>query len=104
MPGAGEPSISISSGSGSTITGGSPKMIYTIFLIGLCKSHFESMAPDKLAEVNYKTAALIAYCPNKEKRDELWREVQQGDRGQSGYGKSRLCQRTRSRRAHVIPQ
>lgn len=47
-------------------------MIYTIFLIGLCKSHFEAMSPGKIQEVNYKTAALIAYCPNKEKREELW--------------------------------
>jgi len=72
MPGANEPTISLSSGAGSTISGGSPKIIYTIFLIGLCKSHFESMAPDKLVEVNYKTAALIAYCPNRDKRNELW--------------------------------
>jgi hypothetical protein len=72
MPGANEPTISMSSGSGSTITGGSPKIIYTIFLIGLCKSHFDSMEPDKMMAVNYKTAALIAYCPSREKRDELW--------------------------------
>ena len=57
---------------GGSIIGGSPKMIYTVFLIGLCKSLFESMSPASYKAIDYKTAALIAYCPNKTKRKELW--------------------------------
>jgi hypothetical protein len=67
-----EPTISLTSGGGS-VSGGSPKIIYTIFLIGLCKSHFEAMGSGSISIVNFKTAALIAYCPNRDKRDELWR-------------------------------
>lgn len=57
---------------GSTMTGGNPKLFYTIFLIGLCKEHFMAMEPGKIMSINFKTAALISYCPNREKRNELW--------------------------------
>lgn len=57
-----------------TLAGGSPKSLYVFFLLGLAKNYFECMrcGPDEL-DIDSATASLIAFCPNRGKREELWR-------------------------------
>ena len=48
--------------------------MYTFFLLGLCKSYFETLSlpnPTKY-QIENVTAALISFCPNGDKRKELW--------------------------------
>lgn len=54
--------------------GGSPKALYTFFLFKLCTQYFEVMLQQDLKSGNIDAAtnALIAFCVNKSKREELW--------------------------------
>jgi hypothetical protein len=51
---------------------GSPKNMYTFFLLSLAKNYFETVVTKDKASVEGATAALIAFCPNREKRKQLW--------------------------------
>jgi hypothetical protein len=58
----------------SLLSNGSPKGAYVYFLLSACKSYLEVMRGDGSAsQVHDATMALIAMCPNREKRYELWR-------------------------------
>lgn len=52
---------------------GSPKSMYVFFLLSLAKNYFEVMrVASPHEDIESATAALIAFCPNKTKREELW--------------------------------
>lgn len=51
---------------------GSPKGMYVYFLLALCRNYFETMKDGSTISIDSATAALIAFCPNREKRKELW--------------------------------
>jgi len=52
---------------------GSPKGMYTYFLLACAKNYFErlSSGADNI-DIEGATLALIAFCPNRAKREELW--------------------------------
>lgn len=52
---------------------GSPKGMYVYFLLAACKNYFEVMRgdPDNF-KIENATVALIALCPDRTKREELW--------------------------------
>lgn len=52
--------------------GGSPKSMYTFFLLSLCRNYFEEMRAGDNPGIERATAALIAFCPSRTKRDQLW--------------------------------
>ena len=56
-----------------SLLGGSPKGMYVFFLLALCKNYFECMrAGPESNDIEAATAALIAFCPNRAKREEIW--------------------------------
>jgi hypothetical protein len=53
------------------LLGGSPKMMYTYFLLNQCTKYLDAMkTPDKI-DVDSATASLLAFCPDTKRRDEL---------------------------------
>ena len=52
--------------------GGSPKVMYTYFLLSLARNYFEDMRAGDAGSIERSTAALIAFLPNASKREELW--------------------------------
>lgn len=54
----------------------SPKLLYTAFLLGMCRDYFALMLKPDLEMDNYTidraTACLIAFCPDKSTRETLW--------------------------------
>ena len=53
--------------------GSSPKLIYVFFLLKLCTNYFETMrATLDTGNIDAATAALIAFCPDKQTREALW--------------------------------
>lgn len=59
---------------GALLASGSPKGMYVFFLLSLCKNYFEVMRVQHGdSDIDSATAALVAFCPNREKRMELWR-------------------------------
>jgi len=53
---------------------GSPKGMYTYFLLSACKNYFEVMRADSdHFKIESATVALIALCPARDKREELWK-------------------------------
>jgi hypothetical protein len=54
--------------------GGSPKATYTFFLFKLCTQYFEVMLQSDLKAQNIDAAtnALVSFCVNREKRQQLW--------------------------------
>jgi ribosomal protein L37E len=56
---------------------GSPKGLYTYFILACCKNYFECMRSGQDSfNIEYATTALIAFCPNRVKRQELWDRYQ----------------------------
>jgi hypothetical protein len=55
-----------------SLLNGSPKSMYVFFLLSLAKNYFESAVSGQSGAIENATAALIAFCPNKPKRTELW--------------------------------
>ena len=55
----------------SALLNGSPKAMYTFFLLSLAKNYFETIITKDATSTENATAALIAFCPNREKRNEL---------------------------------
>ena len=54
-------------------SGASPKGIYLIFLLNNATNYFLTMRTSRESEtIEQATAALIAFCPDKKKREELW--------------------------------
>jgi len=56
---------------GAALLNGSPKGMYTYFLLSLAKNYFETIISKDATSTENATAALIAFCPNREKRLEL---------------------------------
>lgn len=58
------------------LNSGSPKGMYTYFLLALCRNYFEAATLSEQEFSNNRiercTASLIAFCPNKEVREQLW--------------------------------
>lgn len=53
------------------LLGGSPKMMYTYFLLNQCTKYLDAMkTPDKI-DVEAATASLLAFCPDTKRRDKL---------------------------------
>jgi hypothetical protein len=53
---------------------GSPKGMYTYFLLAACKNYFETLRGDgDKFKIESATVALIALCPARDKREELWK-------------------------------
>ena len=53
------------------VIAGSPKLIYTNYLLGLCKNYFETARSGD--NIDRATAALIAFYPEAKVQEELWR-------------------------------
>ena len=53
------------------LVAGSPKLIYTNYLLGLCKNYFETARSGD--NIDRATAALIAFYPEEKMQAELWR-------------------------------
>lgn len=64
--------------------GGSPKVMYTYFLLSLARNYFEDMRAGDTGSIERSTAALIAFLPNPTKRTELWNRYVK-ERDSSGY-------------------
>jgi hypothetical protein len=56
----------------------SPKLLYTSFLLGMCRDYFALMLrpESELSNqtIDKATATLIAFCPDKQTRVKLWEE------------------------------
>jgi hypothetical protein len=55
------------------MAGGSPKTLYLFFLLNLCSRYFEVMRAGEQFDVDSATASLVAFCPDREKREALWK-------------------------------
>ena len=55
------------------MAGGSPKTLYVFFLLNLCSRYFEVMRAGETYDIDAATASLVAFCPDREKREELWK-------------------------------
>lgn len=53
---------------------GSPRTMYTYFLLSLAHEYFTTMknGENGKADIDRATAALVAFCPNREMRESLW--------------------------------
>jgi len=51
---------------------GSPKMMYTYFLLNQCAKYLDAMQNPKNINVDSATAALLAFCPDVPKRNQFW--------------------------------
>jgi hypothetical protein len=56
----------------------SPRMMYTFFILQLCQRYFEAMQGynpsnrETAFNIQAATSALVAFCPNERKREEMW--------------------------------
>ena len=54
------------------LLGGSPKMMYTYFLLQRAGKYLDAMMnPDEI-DIEAATASLLAFCPDVKKRDEMF--------------------------------
>jgi len=51
---------------------GSPKMMYTYFLLNQCAKYLDAMRQPKDINIDTSTNSLLAFCPDIAKRDKLW--------------------------------
>ena len=69
------PSVDLSP-TAALLSSGSPKGMYTYFLLALCKNYFEAINVNNEEFSDERcvrcTAALIAFCPDKNTRETLW--------------------------------
>jgi hypothetical protein len=54
------------------LLGGSPKMMYTYFLLNQCAKYLDAMKQPKDINVDTTTTSLLAFCPDIKRRDELF--------------------------------
>lgn len=86
--------LSLDSTSGALLGGGSPKTLYTFFLLNLCKQYFEVMLQTELKpnNIDASTYALVSFCLNREKRESLWKmyeELREEDRRNTMFASTR---------------
>jgi len=54
------------------LLGGSPKMMYTFFLLNQCAKYLDAMKdPDKI-NIDTTTTSLLAFCPDISRRNQLF--------------------------------
>jgi len=51
---------------------GSPKMMYTYFLLNQCAKYLDAMKQPKEVNVDSATTSLLAFCPDVARRDMLF--------------------------------
>ena len=51
---------------------GSPKMMYTYFLLNQCAKYLDAMKQPKDINVDTTTTSLLAFCPDVARRDHLF--------------------------------
>ena len=51
---------------------GSPKMMYTYFLLNQCSKYLDAMKQPKDINVDTTTNSLLAFCPDIKRRDALF--------------------------------
>ena len=57
----------------SLLATGSPKGMYTFFLLALCKNYFETAVNGADADcLERATGALVAFCPSTAERERIW--------------------------------
>lgn len=54
------------------LLGGSPKMMYTYFLLNQCAKYLDAMKQPKDVNVDSATTSLLAFCPDVVRRDMLF--------------------------------
>jgi hypothetical protein len=54
------------------LMGGSPKMMYTFFLLFQCGKYLDAMRTPDTIDIESTTASLLAFCPDIKRRDELF--------------------------------
>ena len=54
------------------LIGGSPKMMYTFFLLSECKNYLAAMKTPNNVNVDTTTNSLLAFCPDVATRDRLF--------------------------------
>jgi hypothetical protein len=54
------------------LLGGSPKMMYTYFLLNQCAKYLDAMKQPKDINVDTTTTSLLAFCPDIARRDQLF--------------------------------
>jgi hypothetical protein len=52
---------------------GSPKMMYTYFLLYRCGKYLDGMEQPKNINVDTATASLLAFCPDVNTRNKMWK-------------------------------
>jgi hypothetical protein len=55
------------------LLGGSPKMMYTYFLLNQCAKYLDAMKQPKDINVDTTTTSLLAFCPDVARRDQLFK-------------------------------
>jgi hypothetical protein len=65
---------------------GSPRSMYTYFLLNLCHEYFSTMknGESENNDIDRATAALISFCPNREMRENLWQFYNEGKKDHYG--------------------
>ena len=53
---------------------GSPRDVYMYFLLSLCREYFTQIKNADDATIDALTAGLVAFTPDREVREQLWRE------------------------------
>lgn len=53
---------------------GSPKVMYTFFLLSECKNYLAAMRQPDGINIDTTTTSLLAFCPDVPTRDKLWNE------------------------------
>lgn len=55
------------------LLGGSPKMMYTYFLLNQCAKYLDAMKQPSGINVDTTTTSLLAFCPDVTRRDQLFK-------------------------------
>jgi hypothetical protein len=58
------------------LLGGSPKMMYTYFLLNQCAKYLDAMKQPKDINVDTTTTSLLAFCPDIGRRNTLFDSYQ----------------------------
>jgi hypothetical protein len=53
------------------LLGGSPKMMYTYFLLNQCTKYLDAMKDPEKINIESATSSLLAFCPDTKRRDQL---------------------------------
>jgi hypothetical protein len=69
------------------LLGGSPKMMYTYFLLNQCAKYLDAMKnPDKI-DLESTTASLLAFCPDITRREKLFKDYKERVKDTKNFSK-----------------